>query len=320
MPGPVDDWPEGFQLAAAMNFKFPQCAPMSLASLVPSASAEGVELMLRMLAWNPKHRPKTGDILRHAFFRQKQALAASENSLPPTRSGQQSGASETFGEQDETVGPMPALNKEKERAPRDKDALQRSGTEALIERALRGSGGGGAKEHKSSKEKLLKAGAGRNGAVLDAEEKELAVQAVRANEALQSSKAPPRLAIAGLGESLTAREQAATSLGVAGIALAANAKELLPPVTVPQAKQGTRALPAATGRTENSLFGFGAGASSRTDNSLFGKPDGAGYNLHQQRLLGSRKQAITKLLDDDLDFELGFTRYSFHYATCSLMN
>ena len=309
MPGPVDDWPEGFQLAAAMNFKFPQCAPMSLASLVPSASAEGVELMLRMLSWNPKHRPKTGDILRHAFFRQKQALAAIENSLPPTRSGQQSrsGASETLGEQGETVGPMPAINKDKERAPRDKDGLQRSGTEALIERALRGSGGGGAKEHKSSKEKPQKAAAARNGAVLDAEETELAVQAVRANEALQSSKAPPRLAIAGFGESLTAREQAATSLGVAGVALAANAKELLPPVTVPQAKQGARALPAA-GRPENSLFGFGGGASNRTDNSLFGKPDGGGYNMHQQRLLGSRKQAITKLLDDDLDFELGFTR------------
>lgn len=314
MPGPVDDWPEGYQLAAAMNFKFPQCAPMSLASLVPTASAEGVDLMMRMLSWNPKHRPKTSDIMRHAFFRQKHALAGIENSLPSTSAGKQSssgfaGSDTPTGDAAETLGPMPSLNKD--RQPREKD-LQRSGTEALIERALRGGGGGGgggsfSKEHKSGKEKPpVKPGAARNGAVLDAEETELAVQAMRANEVLQSNKAPPRLAIAGLGESLTAREQAAT-MGVTSLAIAANAKEQLPPVTVPQAKQGlNRPLAGGPANASSSLFGFGAGT-NRTENgnAVYGKPDAGGFNMHQQRLLGSRKQAITKLLDDDLDFELG---------------
>ena len=40
-----DDWSEGYQLAAAMNFKFPQCPPGSLKSSVSNASNEGIQLI-----------------------------------------------------------------------------------------------------------------------------------------------------------------------------------------------------------------------------------------------------------------------------------
>ena len=43
------DWPEGFKLAAAMNFKFPQFSATPLASIIPTASKEAVALMTDML-------------------------------------------------------------------------------------------------------------------------------------------------------------------------------------------------------------------------------------------------------------------------------
>ena len=43
------DWPEGFKLAAGMNFKFPQFSATPLASIIPSASKEAIGLMTDML-------------------------------------------------------------------------------------------------------------------------------------------------------------------------------------------------------------------------------------------------------------------------------
>ena len=34
------EWPEGFKLAAAMNFKFPQFSATPLSTLIPNASPE----------------------------------------------------------------------------------------------------------------------------------------------------------------------------------------------------------------------------------------------------------------------------------------
>ncbi|NXU66006.1 MAK kinase, partial [Horornis vulcanius] len=51
------DWTEGYHLASAMNFRFPQCVPISLKTLIPNASNEAIQLMSDMLNWNPKKRP-----------------------------------------------------------------------------------------------------------------------------------------------------------------------------------------------------------------------------------------------------------------------
>ncbi|XP_053467389.1 serine/threonine-protein kinase MAK isoform X3 [Ictalurus furcatus] len=51
------DWLEGHQLAAAMNFRFPQCVPTPLKTLIPNASNEALTLMKDLLYWNPKKRP-----------------------------------------------------------------------------------------------------------------------------------------------------------------------------------------------------------------------------------------------------------------------
>ncbi|XP_074847272.1 serine/threonine-protein kinase ICK isoform X2 [Carettochelys insculpta] len=52
-----NDWPEGYQLAGAMNFRWPQCVPNNLKTLIPNAGSEAVQLMRDMLQWDPKKRP-----------------------------------------------------------------------------------------------------------------------------------------------------------------------------------------------------------------------------------------------------------------------
>lgn len=62
-----DDWPEGYQLAATMNFKFPNFSRTSLAILIPNASQEAVVLMEDMLQWNPIKRPTAQQSLRSVY-------------------------------------------------------------------------------------------------------------------------------------------------------------------------------------------------------------------------------------------------------------
>uniref|UniRef100_A0A8L0DPQ6 non-specific serine/threonine protein kinase n=1 Tax=Oncorhynchus mykiss TaxID=8022 RepID=A0A8L0DPQ6_ONCMY len=68
------DWPEGYNLAASMNFRFPQCVPTSLRLLVPNASNEALVLMRDMLQWNPEKRPTAIQALRYLYFQVGQAL------------------------------------------------------------------------------------------------------------------------------------------------------------------------------------------------------------------------------------------------------
>lgn len=40
-----------------MNFRFPQCVPTPLKTLIPNASNEAITLMKDLLQWDPKKRP-----------------------------------------------------------------------------------------------------------------------------------------------------------------------------------------------------------------------------------------------------------------------
>ncbi|BFZ16969.1 hypothetical protein BsWGS_20008 [Bradybaena similaris] len=63
-----DDWGEGYQLAAAMNFRFPQCVSTPLKQIVPNASSDGLQVIRDMLLWNPQKRPSAAQCLRYGFF------------------------------------------------------------------------------------------------------------------------------------------------------------------------------------------------------------------------------------------------------------
>ncbi|XP_068437651.1 serine/threonine-protein kinase MAK isoform X3 [Clinocottus analis] len=68
------DWSEGHQLASAMNFRFPQCVPTHLKTLIPNASNEAIALMRDLLQWDPKKRPTAVQVLRYPYFQVGQIL------------------------------------------------------------------------------------------------------------------------------------------------------------------------------------------------------------------------------------------------------
>ncbi|XP_063772769.1 serine/threonine-protein kinase ICK isoform X2 [Pseudophryne corroboree] len=68
------DWPEGYQLASTMNFRWPQCVPNNLKTLIPNASSDGIQIMRDMLQWDPKKRPTASKALRHPYFHLGQVL------------------------------------------------------------------------------------------------------------------------------------------------------------------------------------------------------------------------------------------------------
>lgn len=57
-----DDWPEGYQLAAAMNFKFQQTVSTPFSTIVNSVSDDGLKLMTEMMLWNPEKRPTAASV------------------------------------------------------------------------------------------------------------------------------------------------------------------------------------------------------------------------------------------------------------------
>ncbi|XP_072416870.1 serine/threonine-protein kinase MAK [Chiloscyllium punctatum] len=69
-----NDWPEGYRLSLAMNFRFPQCVPTHLKTLIPNASDEAIQLMKDMLHWDPKKRPNASQALRYPYFQVGQSL------------------------------------------------------------------------------------------------------------------------------------------------------------------------------------------------------------------------------------------------------
>lgn len=73
------DWPEGYQLAAAMNFNFPQFSPTSLETLLPTASPEAITLIMDMLRWNPSKRPTAQQALRYPYFQVGQKLGGASS-------------------------------------------------------------------------------------------------------------------------------------------------------------------------------------------------------------------------------------------------
>ena len=62
-------WAGGIKLAQAIGFSFPGgMEPKNLQQIIPNADAEAINLMQRMLKWNPEERIKAKDILHHPYF------------------------------------------------------------------------------------------------------------------------------------------------------------------------------------------------------------------------------------------------------------
>ncbi|KAI3667490.1 hypothetical protein L6452_42553 [Arctium lappa] len=62
-------WSLGLYLASMINYQFPEFPGVGLSALLPSASAEAVDLITKLLSWNPCWRPTAKEALEHPFFR-----------------------------------------------------------------------------------------------------------------------------------------------------------------------------------------------------------------------------------------------------------
>ncbi|GLT91313.1 hypothetical protein SLE2022_092060 [Rubroshorea leprosula] len=63
-----DSWPDGLNLARAINYQFPQLAGVQLSALMPSVSKDAIDLITSLCSWDPCNRPTAAEALQHPFF------------------------------------------------------------------------------------------------------------------------------------------------------------------------------------------------------------------------------------------------------------
>ncbi|KAL4341274.1 hypothetical protein GQ457_08G024590 [Hibiscus cannabinus] len=63
-----ESWPDGLDLARAINYQFPKFAGVHLSALMPSASSDAVSLITSLCSWDPCKRPTAAEALQHPFF------------------------------------------------------------------------------------------------------------------------------------------------------------------------------------------------------------------------------------------------------------
>ncbi|CAA0838826.1 Protein kinase superfamily protein [Striga hermonthica] len=62
------EWPQGLELASAINYQFPQPARVHLSALMPGVSEDAVNLISSLCSWDPCKRPTAMESLQHPFF------------------------------------------------------------------------------------------------------------------------------------------------------------------------------------------------------------------------------------------------------------
>ena len=62
------EWPEGYQLANQIGYKFPLHKGHKLKLFIPTASDNAINLLESMLCFNPVKRPSAIKCLQHPFF------------------------------------------------------------------------------------------------------------------------------------------------------------------------------------------------------------------------------------------------------------
>ncbi|KAM8966603.1 serine/threonine-protein kinase MAK isoform 2-T2 [Pelodytes ibericus] len=117
-----NDWPEGYQLASSMNFRFPQCVPINLKTLIPNASEEALMIMRDMLQWDPKKRPTASQALKYPYFQVGQVLG------PPAQYTEQK---KPFNKPVQPVEPQP-ISLMKKQSPPSPDELDKILTESPV--------------------------------------------------------------------------------------------------------------------------------------------------------------------------------------------
>lgn len=61
-------WPEFQTMIQKVGISLPDCDPIDINSLLPNASNEAIDLLVKMLAMNPTKRTNSAEILKHNYF------------------------------------------------------------------------------------------------------------------------------------------------------------------------------------------------------------------------------------------------------------
>lgn len=62
------DWADGYRLAKQIGYSFPKFKNVPLSTLIPNANKSGIDLMLKMLCWDPYKRLNCEQCLQHHYF------------------------------------------------------------------------------------------------------------------------------------------------------------------------------------------------------------------------------------------------------------
>ena len=65
---PPLEWEEGYRLASQRRIDFPKVTPTPLKEIIPQASTDAIDLIYKMLAFDPNKRPTANQCLSHPFF------------------------------------------------------------------------------------------------------------------------------------------------------------------------------------------------------------------------------------------------------------
>ncbi|OHT13388.1 CMGC family protein kinase [Tritrichomonas foetus] len=69
-------WPEFGRLVSKTSYRFPQVTSTPLATLMPNASPEAIDLMTQLFQYDPARRPSASQALQHPFFTQTGSASA----------------------------------------------------------------------------------------------------------------------------------------------------------------------------------------------------------------------------------------------------
>ncbi|XP_035215557.1 serine/threonine-protein kinase ICK-like [Stegodyphus dumicola] len=118
------EWPEGYRLAAQMNFHFPKFSRLSLADIVPSVSIEGLTLLEDLLKWNPSLRPTAYLALRYPYFSEDRQGVENRKIRNAVSSDYREEWYQGYWRQNEQVTPSQSVTKIQQANPYENEGYQ----------------------------------------------------------------------------------------------------------------------------------------------------------------------------------------------------
>jgi len=77
---PPQEWVFAHKQAKSMGIKFKDCEKVSFKNIIPNASSHGIDLIEKMLAYDPVKRISAADALKHPYF--SESIKTSSHTLP----------------------------------------------------------------------------------------------------------------------------------------------------------------------------------------------------------------------------------------------